>query len=469
MPKRMLMNAFSMNCVSHIQQGLWVRNDTRQLEYNQLDPWIELAQILEKGCFDALFLADVIGVYDSYRGGPETAIIEGMQTPVNDPAMLVSAMAYATENLGLAFTSSVFQAHPFAFARQMSTLDHLTKGRVAWNIVTSYLPNGASNFGHENLPSHEERYDLADEYLEVVYKLWEGSWEEDAVLRDTKRGIYADPGKVHQINHKGVHFDVVGPHLSEPSPQRTPLLFQAGSSTRGRSFAAKHAECVFIVDSRRSLMGLASVISDVRSQAVRNGRSAGDVLFFQGLSPVVGGTEAEAKAKEAEYLEQFSVEGALAHLSGSIGVDLSSIDLDKPLNTVDAGAMRGPIKGLVESTPDRTQTFRDLIRTRNAGQFLTGAPEQIANTLQEWQDAGVDGFNLIYSVTPGTFVDFIEGVVPILQKRDLMQKEYTPGPLREKIFGDARLPERHPAAGWRVRRSPAATAPHKTPHPKTGF
>ncbi|MEC8857977.1 MAG: NtaA/DmoA family FMN-dependent monooxygenase, partial [Chloroflexota bacterium] len=438
-------------------------------EYNQLDPWIELAQILEKGCFDALFLADVIGVYDSYRGGPETAIIEGMQTPVNDPAMLVSAMAYATENLGLAFTSSVFQAHPFAFARQMSTLDHLTKGRVAWNIVTSYLPNGASNFGHENLPSHEERYDLADEYLEVVYKLWEGSWEEDAVLRDTKRGIYADPGKVHQINHKGVHFDVVGPHLSEPSPQRTPLLFQAGSSTRGRSFAAKHAECVFIVDSRRSLMGLASVISDVRSQAVRNSRSAGDVLFFQGLSPVVGGTEAEAKAKEAEYLEQFSVEGALAHLSGSIGVDLSSIDLDKPLNTIDAGAMRGPIKGLVESTPDRTQTFRDLIRTRNAGQFLTGAPEQIANTLQEWQDAGVDGFNLIYSVTPGTFVDFIEGVVPILQKRDLMQKEYTPGPLREKIFGDARLPERHPAAGWRVRRSPAATAPHKTPHPKTGF
>jgi len=451
MPKRMLMNAFSMNCVSHIQQGLWVRNDTRQLEYNQLDPWVELAQILEKGCFDALFLADVIGVYDAYRGGAETAIIEGMQTPVNDPAMLVSAMAYSTENLGFAFTSSVFQAHPFTFARQMSTLDHLTKGRVAWNIVTSYLPNAASNLGHEKLPSHEERYDLADEYLEVVYKLWEGSWEEDAVLRDTKRGVYADPAKVHQINHKGMHFDVVGPHLSEPSPQRTPLLFQAGSSTRGRSFAAKHAECVFVVDSRRSLTGLGSVISDVRSQAVRNGRSPEDVLFFQGISPVVGGTEAEAKAKEAEYLEQFSTEGALAHLSGSIGVDLSSIDLDNPLNTMDIGAMRGSIKGLIESMPDRTQTFRDLIRTRNAGQFLTGAPEQIADTLQDWQNAGVDGFNLIYSVTPGTFVDFIEGVVPILQKRGLMQKEYTPGPLREKIFGDARLPVRHPGAGWRIR------------------
>ena len=451
MAKRMLMNAFSMNCVSHIQQGLWVRDDTRQLEYNQLDPWVELAQILEKGCFDALFLADVIGVYDSYRGGPETSIIEGMQTPVNDPAMLVPAMAYATENLGFAFTSSVLQSHPFAFARQMSTLDHLTRGRVAWNIVTSYLPNAGLNFGLDGLPSHDERYDLADEYLDVVYKLWEGSWEDDAVLRDTELGIYADPAKVHPINHVGKHFNVAGPHLSEPSPQRTPLLFQAGSSTRGRSFAAKHAECMFIVDSRRSLTGAASVISDVRSQAVRNGRRPEDIQFFQGLSPVVGGTDAEAKAKEADYLEQFSTEGALAHLSGSIGIDLSDIDRDQSLTSIDTRSMRGMVKGLIESTPDQTQTFRDLIRTRNAGQFLTGSPEQIADALQDWQKAGVDGFNLIYSVTPGTFVDFIEAVVPILQKRGLMQKEYAPGPLREKMFGYGRLPARHLAAGFRRR------------------
>ena len=446
MAKRMLMNAFSMNCVSHIQQGLWVRDDTRQLEYNQLDPWVELAQILEKGCFDALFLADVIGVYDSYRGGPETSIIEGMQTPVYDPAMLASAMAYSTEILGVAFTSSVFQAHPFTFARQMSTLDHLTRGRVAWNIVTSYLPNAGLNFGLDGLPSHDERYALAAEYLDVVYKLWEGSWEDDAVLRDTELGIYADPAKVPPINHVGKHFNVAGPHLSEPSPQRTPLLFQAGSSTRGRSFAAKHAECMFIVDSRRSLTGAASVISDVRSQAVRNGRRPEDIQFFQGLSPVVGGTEAEAKAKEAEYLEQFSTEGALAHLSGSIGIDLSDIDLDQSLKSIDTRSMRGMVKGLIESTPDQTQTFRDLIRTRTAGQFLTGSPDQIAAALQDWQNAGVDGFNLTYSVTPGTVVDFIDGVVPVLQARDLMQKEYSPGSLRQKIFGFPRLPERHPAA-----------------------
>lgn len=449
MVKRMLINAFSMNCVSHIQQGLWVRDDTRQLEYNRLEPWVELAQILEKGCFDALFLADVMGLYDTYHGGPETSIQEGMQVPANDPALLVSAMAHVTEHLGLAFTSSVFQAHPFTFARQMSTLDHLTQGRVAWNVVTSYLSNAVANFGYKRLPSHDERYGLSDEYMEVVYKLWEGSWEDDAVLRDTLRGIYADPAKVHPINHTGEHFKVAGPHLSEPSPQRTPLLFQAGSSTRGRKFAATHAECVFIVEPRVSLQGAASVISDVRDQATRLGRRAEDIRFFQGLSPVVGGTEAEAKAKRSEYLEQFSTEGALAHLSGSVGVDLAAIDLDQPLGTIDTNAMRGFVKSLVESAPDKTQTFRDLTRTRLAGQFLAGAPEQIADVLQEWQEAGVDGFNLTYSVTPGTFVDFIDGVVPVLQARGLMQKEYSPGPLRQKIFGDPRLPRRHPAAAYR--------------------
>ena len=449
MAKRMLINAFSMNCVSHIQQGLWVRDDTRQLEYNQLEPWVELAQILEKGCFDALFLADVIGLYDTYHGGPEISIKEGMQVPANDPALLVSAMAHVTEHLGLAFTSSVFQSHPFTFARQMSTLDHLTRGRVAWNVVTSYLPNAVANFGYERLPSHDERYGLSDEYMDVVYKLWEGRWEDDAVLRDTARGIYADPDKVHPINHTGKHFTVAGPHLSEPSPQRTPLLFQAGSSTRGRRFAATHAECVFIVESRTSLRGAASVISDVRAQATRPGRRSDDIRFFQGISPVVGGTEAEAKAKKAEYLEEFSTEGAFAHLSGTVGVDLAAIDLDQPLGTINTDAMRGFVKSLIESAPDKTQTFRDLTRTRLAGQFLTGTPEQIADALQEWQEAGVDGFNLTYSVTPGTFVDFIDGVVPVLQARDLMQKEYSPGSRRQKIFGFPRLPERHPAAAYR--------------------
>ena len=227
-PKRLSLNAFSMNCVSHINQGLWVRDDTRNTEYKTLAPWLELARILEAGCFDALFLADVVGLYDAYKGGPEVSIREGMQVPVNDPMLLIPAMATVTEHLGFAYTSSILQTHPFTFARQVSTLDHLTGGRVGWNIVTSYLPNAAASLGLVDLPDHDQRYDMADEYLEVLYKLWEASWEDGAVLADKAHRIYADPAKVHPIDHTGRYYQVAGPHLSEPSPQRTPLLFQIG-------------------------------------------------------------------------------------------------------------------------------------------------------------------------------------------------------------------------------------------------
>jgi FMN-dependent oxidoreductase (nitrilotriacetate monooxygenase family) len=466
-PKRLSLNAFSMNCVSHIQQGLWVRPDTRQPEYTSLAPWLELARILEAGCFDALFLADVVGLYDTYRGGPETSIREGMQVPVNDPMLLIPAMATVTEHLGFAFTSSILQSHPFTFARQVSTLDHLTAGRIGWNIVTSYLPNAAASLGLGGLPSHDARYDQADEYLEVTYKLWEGSWEDDAVVADRARGVYAEPSRVHPIDHVGEHYRVAGPHLSEPSPQRTPLLFQAGSSERGREFAARHAECVFIVTSRRALRSGRSVVDDVRARAARYGRRPEDIRFYQGLSPVVGGTEAEARAKEAEYLGELSTEAALAHLSGGIGVDLGAIDPDRPLETFDSQAMQGAVRGLLESAPPGTRTFRDLARANMAGQFLTGSAEQVADALQSWGEAGIDGFNLVYSVTPGTFVDFIDGVVPILQARGFVQREHQPGPLRQKLFGTPRLADRHAAAAPMTRMarrgSSAAIGPAASP------
>lgn len=455
-PKRLSLNAFSMNCVSHIQQGLWVRPEARQLEYKRLDPWLELARILEKGCFDALFLADVVGLYDSYKGGADVSIREGMQVPVNDPMLLIPAMATVTEHLGFAFTASILQTHPFTFARQLSTLDHLTEGRVGWNIVTGYLPNAAASLGLENLPNHDARYDQADEYLEVLYKLLEGSWEEDAVLADVQHRIYADPAKVHKIHHVGPHYRVEGPHLCEPSPQRVPLLFQAGSSERGREFAARHAECAFILTSRRALAAGRGPVPDIRQRAARYGRNPDDIRFYQGISPVVGGTEAEARALAAEYTEQLSTEAALAHLSGSIGVDLGAIDPDRPLETFDSQAMTGAVKGLLESAPPGSRTFRDLARANMAGQFLVGTPEQLADALIEFGEAGIDGFNLVYSVTPGTFVDFIEGVVPILQERGHVPRHYEDGPLRQRLFGSPRLPDRHPAAAYRHRQPSTA-------------
>ena len=190
----------------------------------------------------------MVGTYAAYGGNRDAAVEEGLQTPVNDPSLLIPAMAAATEDLGFAFTQSVLQEQPFNFARRLSTLDHLTKGRVGWNIVTSYLPDAARNLGYGGLPPHEDRYRRAEEYMQVVYKLLEGSWEDDAVIRDVERGIYADPAKIHDIDHGGEFYpDVPGPHLAEPSPQRTPVLFQAGTSERGRDFAARNAEAIFII------------------------------------------------------------------------------------------------------------------------------------------------------------------------------------------------------------------------------
>lgn len=443
-PKRIILSAFTMNCVSHIQQGLWVRNDTRQTEYTSLDPWIELAQVAEAGCFDVVFFADVIGVYDTYAGSGDTAIRTGMQTPVNDPMLLIPAMAAATEQIGFAFTSSIYQAHPFTFARQLSTLDHITGGRIGWNIVTGYLRNAALSLGLDELPAHDERYDRAEEYLDVVYKLWEGSWDEDAVRADRVHGVYADPAKVHPIDHHGRYYDVAGPHLSEPSPQRTPVLFQAGSSDRGRDFAARHAEATFIVANHAE-----RVVADLRHRAAEAGRHPDDLKIIAGISPIVGSTEAEAREMERDYLDDLSVEAGLAHLAGSLQVDLADIDPNRPLETIDAEGVQGFVKHLLDSAPPGARTFGDLVRGNMAGQFLVGSAEQIADRLTRWTDQGVDGFNVVVSILPGTIADFAEGVVPILQQRGLVQTEYAPGPLRQKLTGRPRLSDRHPAAGYR--------------------
>ena len=425
---------------------MWTREDTRQTEFNSLEPWIELAQIAERGCFDTIFLADVMGLYDNYKGGSETSFREAMQVPVNDPMLLIPAMASVTKHLGFAFTSSVLQAHPFTFARQLSTLDHLTNGRIAWNVVTSYLPNAGHNLGFDGLPPHEERYEIAEEYLEVIYKLLEGSWADNAVVNDRKRRIYVDPGRVRKIHHHGAYFDVAGPHLSAPSTQRTPVLFQAGMSERGREFATRHAECVFVVGSSRS--GEA-IEADLEKRLRLNGRSRADIKLIGGVAPIVGGTEAEAKTKRKEYEQTLSIEAGLAHISGNIGADLGDIDPDQPLESFETERVQGFIKNLLESAPPGTRTMGDLIKTNLAGAWLSGSVEQVADELERRFNNGIDGFNLTYTVTPGTFIDFVEGVVPILQERGLVQHDYAEGSLRTKLFGDDRLPTTHPVAEFR--------------------
>jgi FMN-dependent oxidoreductase (nitrilotriacetate monooxygenase family) len=455
---RLILNAFTMNTATHVSYGSWRNPDTRSVEFDQLDVWVDLVKLLERGKFDSVFFADVVGLYDDYRGGWETYLREGLQIPNHDPSAIVSALALSTEHLGLVITSSVLQDHPFSFARKISTLDHASKGRIGWNVVTSALQNSARNFGLPEREEHDERYQWAEEYTEVVYKLWEGSWDDGALLRDRDRGIHADPDKVHKIHHVGKRYRVEGPHLSFPSPQRTPVLFQAGTSTAGRTFAARHAEGVFI--NAVSPKGARVVIDDTRDRAVAAGRRREDIKFFQGLSFVVGSTEAEAKARAAELDEYLSVDGLIAHRSGGIGVDLGGLDHHTPIGDLapTIQGTRSTIEALIAAAPPGTNpTIADLVRQQQESTRIVGTPEQIADTLEEWQDAGVDGLNIRYITTPGSFADFIEHVVPELQSRGLAQTDYAAGTLREKIFGDGPyLPDRHPARHWRGRFGSAA-------------
>lgn len=449
MRRRLILNGFSMNVVSHIYHGLWRHPDTKQIEFNELSTWVELVKLLERGKFDALFLADVIGVDPAYKGSWDTYVKEAVQIPSNDSAALAAALVGATERLGITFTSSILSEHPFSFARRLSTLDHLSRGRIGWNIVTSVSHNAAQNFGYDRIIGHDERYAWAEEYMDVVYKLWEGSWDEDAVLADKAAGIYADPAKIHRIYHSGARYRVMGPHLVSPSPQCTPVLYQAGSSKAGRTFAARHAEGTFIVANNPD--GARKAIAETRRFAVEAGRDPDDLLFIQGLSFVVGSTEAEAWRASREIDEYVSYDGLAAHISRDLGIDLGKLDPGKPVDEYGIEGLQGYVRLWQEGHPGQLATVADLAQALSFNGRIVGTPEQIADELERWQDAGVDGVNVMYQTTPGSFATFIDHVIPELQKRGLAQREYPDGTLRERLFAGRgpRLVERHPAAKYR--------------------
>ena len=440
--------AFVMNTTGHIIQGTWRRPSARQTDFNSLEHWVDLAKTLERGKFDAIFFADVVGLYAPYRGDERTYFEAGLQVPSNDPSVLARAIAYATEHLGIAFTASILQEHPFNFARRISTLDHASKGRIAWNIVTNYLPNASRNFGLEGLTAHDERYAWADEYVDVTYKLWEGSWEEDALLQDPQTGIHADYDKVHRINHEGPRYRVEGPHLVSPSPQRTPLLFQAGASEAGRTFAARNAEAVFIQSPNPASAGRDT--ADIRARAVAHGRQADDLKFFQGLFVVPSSTEDEARRKAAELDEWIDYDAQLSHMSGAVGIDFGHEDLDTPVGELRTEGVQSIVGWIKDLVPDRPATLRDVAHYTATNSRIVGTPEQIADALEVWQAAGIDGINLVNAEIPGSYEEFVDHVVPVLQQRGLAQTEYADGTLRHKLFGRGdRLPERHQATRYR--------------------
>jgi FMN-dependent oxidoreductase (nitrilotriacetate monooxygenase family) len=456
LPKEIILNAFEMTSAMHNSHGFWKHPESkRHRHYKDLDYWLEYAKLLERGKFDAVFFADVLGVYDTYQQSKDPSIRDGLQFPVNDGALVIPAMASVTKNLSFAITVSTTYEQPFGNARRFSTLDHLTKGRIAWNVVTSYLPNAARNFGLKEMIKHDERYEIADEFLEVSYKLWEASWEDDAITEDLESETLIDSSKVHEINHSGKYFSVEGPHLSEPSLQRTPVIYQAGTSERGREFAAKHAECVFIGGPTPERVKYYS--DTIRELAKKYGRDPENIKIFTFLSVIVAKTSEDAEQKFEKYSRYWSSDSAKAQFGGASGYDLSEYnekDHDNPFEFKKTEHGHYKAASLTKDASKQLKVKEALVRIEKLDRenYIIGSPVEVADQIQYlFEQSGVDGFNLNHLVTPGDLTDFIDLVVPILQERGIYKKEYKNGALRQKLFqhGSSVLTPDHPASKYR--------------------
>ncbi|RLL66652.1 LLM class flavin-dependent oxidoreductase [Streptomyces sp. Z26] len=458
--------AFDVTAPAHLTAGSWRDVADAGMRYTDLSYWTGIARMLEEARFDGVFFADTVGCHDVYGGSPDAAVRDAAQFPINDPALVVPAMAAATRHLGFGVTASLTYEQPYALARRMSTLDHLTAGRVAWNVVTSYSESAARNLGLAGQIPHDERYDMAEEYLEVCYKLWEGSWQDDAVVRDAASGTYVDPRRLRPVGHRGRYFDVPGVHLCEPSPQRTPLLFQAGASARGLRFAARHAEAVFVNTMTPELTRRG--VEKTRAAVVEAGRDPRSVKVFALVTVVVAPTDAEAWEKYERHVRHASYEGALARFSGWTGIDLSGVDPDAPLEYAAVDGVRSIVDMFSRADPSRRWTARQIaefLGVGGTGATVVGSPRTVAAELRRWRDvADVDGLNLSYATKPGSWEDFIELALPELRDQGLVgegggaRDGGGTATLREGFYGAGQrhtLPD-HPAS--RIRASARAEA-----------
>ncbi len=412
--------------------------------------WVHLAQLLERGKFDGLFLADVLGVYDVYGGSVDAALRDAVQVPVNDPLLIIPPMAQVTEHLAFAVTVNLSHEPPLPFARRMSTLDHLTSGRVGWNVVTGYLDSGAKGAGLVKQVDHDTRYDIADEFMDIQYRLWEGSWEDDAAQRDRGAHVFTDPSKVHRVVHDGEYFHVDAIHLCEPSPQRTPVLYQAGASAKGMAFAAKHAECVFVGGNSRAKM--ATDVAKLRALAADAGRDPSDILVFALTTVITAPTDREAHEKYDDYEQYVSAEGALTLVSGWTGIDFDKPELIAS-SAVNSNAIQSAAAAFAGDTSGEAnlESLALKVGLGGGGPVLVGGPEYVADELAAWAaECDLDGFNLAYAVMPETFTDVVDHLIPELQRRGMYKTDYRSGTYRHKLFGNGpTLGERHPAAAHR--------------------
>ncbi|MDO8212635.1 LLM class flavin-dependent oxidoreductase [Conexibacter sp. CPCC 206217] len=386
-----------------------------------------LCRAAEAAALDSVFFADRLALPPSARYNAVESL---------EPLTLLSALASLTQRIGLIGTVSTTFSDPYTVARQLASLDHISGGRAGWNVVTSIDPNAARNYSRA-FPDHAARYERAAEYLDVALKLWDG-WDADARVDDRDGGIYTDTARVRATDHSGTHFDVAGPLNVPRSPQGRPLLVQAGSSGDGRALASRYADAVFTA--QQTLDGAQAFRADIRARAGAHGRDPDTVKVLPGICPIIGSTEAEARAREAELGELIVVEYALHQLTEFLGVDLSDHPLDEPLpplpqeSTVQTHRSRF---GLILEMAEREQlTVRQLIARMGGGRghrVIAGTPEQIADELETWfREGAADGFNIMPPAIPQDATPFLEQVVPELRRRGLFRSAYDEGTLRDR-------------------------------------
>ncbi|NAZ74614.1 NtaA/DmoA family FMN-dependent monooxygenase [Kineococcus sp. T13] len=440
----------------------WSHPWSDSVHHREVGHWIEVARLLEDAGFDFLFFADGYG-YPSVGGDlPEAAARGGLNFSGIDPMLLIPALAHATSRIGFVVTSSTGIDHPVAMARRFATLDHLTGGRIGWNVVTGASQDTvAALFGHERMTAHDTRYEIAEEFVDLCLKLWEGCWEDEALVEDKEAGVFADRDRLHRVEHEGRHFRSSGYFTVAPSRQRTPVLFQAGTSARGREFAAAHAECVFLQGT--TLPHAAGNVADIRARAAAHGRDPRSVQVLVGATVTVAATREEALARRAEFEAMQTDEVAAVIYAGNTGIDLTALDPDRPLSQVLEPGADARIGQMGQSNIDRfrrpdgtmplvREVLAELRGRGTRGFTVVGDPVEVADQLEEIVDVtDVDGFLLEAIFSPADHRLFCELVVPELRRRGRLpsgpERPAGSGTLRERLGApSARLAPDHPGA-----------------------
>ncbi|KAH9902337.1 coenzyme dependent N5,N10-methylene tetrahydromethanopterin reductase [Xylariomycetidae sp. FL2044] len=465
-PKRIQLCLLELTCTGgYMASGQWKRPDDVSDKKDRLKYYMDLARLAERGKISAIFFADWYAGFDVYGGSLDACLRSGHQVAHMDPLPLVSAMATVTDTVAFAVTMSTSYANPYTLARQFSTLDHILEGRCAWNIVTSWSKGAAQALGHDDVIPHDERYAMADEYMDVVYKLWESSWAPDSVVWDKAAdGVAFDPRKIQKIEHRGKYFRVSGRNQVHPSPQRTPVLFQAGASKTGSAFATKHAEAIFL--NTASIAQAREVIAGARAQARQNGRDPASVKFFPCIVPYVGRTEAEGRAKYERARAHADPVAGLAQFSGYTGIDMAAYALDEEMDLSGSRqdlAIQSIFRGFAaagERWTPRTLGLRMALGGLHP--IPVGSAEQVADVFEAWvREADVDGFNVASVTNPGSWEDLVDLLVPELQRRGLFWEDYDVpgGTFRENLLGRKTLRDDHYGSRfkWGKQQEEAAT------------